>query len=182
MPSRRRSPTQRLAAALARKKGLLGARGQGGKLARSEVVTVRLDPRLRYLADLAARKQRRTLSSYIEWAVEQSLTHVSISETQATFRSIADEGGELWDVDEPERFVKLASLHPDLLAHSEQVLWKLIRENRHVWRRPGDGPSPANLNVQNLREHWARFVAVGAGEANKSVLPDQHGNVELLSG
>jgi len=182
MPSRRRSPTQRVAAALARKKGLLGARGQGGKLARSEVVTVRLDPRLRYLADLAARKQRRTLSSYIEWSIEQSLAQIRISQSQESFRSIADEGGELWDVDEPERFVKLASLHPDLLAHSEQVLWKLIRENRHVWRRPDEGPSLANLNVQNLREHWARFVAVAAGEANKSVLPDQHGNVEPLSG
>ena len=46
----------------------------GGKLARSEVVTVRLDPRLRYLANLVARKQRRTLSSFIEWAIEESLT------------------------------------------------------------------------------------------------------------
>lgn len=181
MPSRRRSPTQRLAAASARKKGLLGAGGQGGKLARSEVVTVRLDPRLRYLADLAARKQRRTLSSYIEWAIEQSLAQIRINQSQESPRSIADEGDELWDVDEPERFVKLASLHPDLLAHSEQVLWKLIRENRHVWRRPGEGPSLANLNVQNLREHWARFVAVAAGEASKSVLPDQHGNSEPLS-
>jgi hypothetical protein len=33
----------------------------GGKLSRSETVTVRLDPKLRYLAELAALKQRRTL-------------------------------------------------------------------------------------------------------------------------
>ena len=46
----------------------------GGTPKRSEVVTVRLDPKLKYLAELAARKHRRPLSSFIEWAVEQSLS------------------------------------------------------------------------------------------------------------
>jgi hypothetical protein len=32
-----------------------------------------------------------------------------------------------------------------------------------------------------LREYWVRFVAVAAGEENKSVLPGEHGNVEPLS-
>jgi hypothetical protein len=181
MPSRRLSPTQRVAAALARKKGLGGVRGQGGKLARSEIVTVRLDPRLRYLADLAARKKRRTLSSYIEWAIEQSLAHVRMTESEGAFRSIAAESGELWDVDEAERFVKLALLYPELLAHSEQVLWKLIRENKYVWRRSDEEQSLGNLNIERLRQYWDRFVVVAAGDASKSVLPDQHGHVEPLS-
>ena len=47
---------------------------------KSEVVTVRLDPKLKYLAELAARKHRRPLSSYIEWAVEQSLSRVWLEE------------------------------------------------------------------------------------------------------
>jgi hypothetical protein len=46
-------------------------KGGGGKLSRSETVTVRLDPKLRYLAELAARLHRRTLSSYIEWAIKR---------------------------------------------------------------------------------------------------------------
>ncbi len=49
------------------------AKGGGGKRGRVHGLTVRLDPRLRYLADIAARKQRRTLASFIEWAIEQSL-------------------------------------------------------------------------------------------------------------
>ena len=53
------------------------AEGAGKK---SEVVTVRLDPKLKYLAELAARKHRRPLSSYIEWAVEQSLSRVWLDE------------------------------------------------------------------------------------------------------
>lgn len=43
------------------------------KLNRSETVTVRLDPRLNYLAELAGRAQRRTKSSFIEWAVQQAI-------------------------------------------------------------------------------------------------------------
>lgn len=40
-------------------------------MTRSETVTMRLTPKLRYLAELAARKHRRTLSSYIEWVLAQ---------------------------------------------------------------------------------------------------------------
>ena len=50
----------------------------GGKLTRSEVVTVRMDSQLHYLAELAARKHRRTLSSFIEWAVQQSFKTVEL--------------------------------------------------------------------------------------------------------
>ena len=106
--------------------------GGGGKLARSETVTVRLDPKLRYLAELAARKQRRTVSSFIEWAVEQSFNGVEIYVgTGEDDRSIliADEAAKLWDVDESERFVKLAIHHKDLLNHEEQILWKVLLDS-----------------------------------------------------
>ena len=63
----------------------------GSKLARSETVTVRLDPKLRYLAELAARKQRRSLSSYIEWAVEDSLSRVPLREDMNSRTSLGDE-------------------------------------------------------------------------------------------
>ncbi len=45
----------------------------GGKLSRTETVTVRLDPRLNYLCELAGRAQRRTKSGFIEWAVQRAI-------------------------------------------------------------------------------------------------------------
>ncbi|MBK7898409.1 MAG: hypothetical protein IPJ99_03395 [Betaproteobacteria bacterium] len=106
-------------------------KGGGGKLARSETVTVRLDPKLRYLAELAARKQRRTVSSFIEWAVEESLSHVNLREESGDSRddyqraiSIAGMADGLWDIDEADRLAKLALQFPELLNHEEQVLWK----------------------------------------------------------
>ncbi|MBF0186193.1 MAG: hypothetical protein HQM06_17635 [Magnetococcales bacterium] len=104
----------------------------GGKLSRSETVTVRLDPRLRYMAEMAARKQRRTLSSFIEWAVEESINRTIIYEGSGqdgdeskTFAEVAD---KLWDVDEVERLARLAILHPDLLTYDEQKVWKIIKD------------------------------------------------------
>ena len=111
---------------------------------KSEIVTVRLDPKLKYLADLAARRQRRPLSSFIEWAVEQSLSYVypdpmggTGHEAPDLFNDVAN---HLWDIDEPDRFAKLALRYPDLLDHEQQRLWKLICENGYLWRGSYSSP------------------------------------------
>ena len=88
-------------------------RGGGGKLSRSETVTVRLDPKLRYPAELAARKQRRTLSSFIEWAIEENLKQIYLEERLDAL-SIASESADLWD--EADRFAKLAFRYPQMLT------------------------------------------------------------------
>ncbi len=156
----------------------------GARLQRSETVTVRLDPKLRYLAELGARKQRRTLSSFIEWAIEQSLQQVVVEEgwdqhTKKTYQlSLAHSASDLWDVGEEERFIKLATHYPDLLTHDEQVLWKLIRENGYLWRGDynfqGQWTWPLTMTalyIPRLREYWEVFRQVAAGDADASVLP-----------
>lgn len=155
----------------------------GGKLSRSETVTVRLDPKLRYLAELAAKKQRRTLSSFIEWAIEDALGRVNLYEGEGYngdhSRSVGEEAAQLWDVDEADRFAKLAVRYPDLLTHEEQVLWKLIKENGLVWRGNYRGTDNSwqwkiqedSLIFDRLREHWDTFKKVASGELEKSDLP-----------
>jgi hypothetical protein len=148
---------------------------RGGKLSRSETVTVRLDPRLRYLAELAARKQRRTLSSFIEWTIEEILGTVYMSDDVLT---LASQASLLWDVDEADRFAKLALTYPDLLLHEEQVLWKLIRENGHLWKGHYDGNKrwvwqvrEENLIFERLRESWEAFKSVAYAGGSKKKLP-----------
>lgn len=149
----------------------------GGKLSRSETVTVRLDPKLRYLAELAARRQRRTLSSYIEWAMEDSLKHFSLDLNGNG--TLADEAEALWDVDEADRFARLALRHPDLLTHEEQVLWKLVRENGLLWRGNFSNVDQQwswqvhgqSLIFDRLRKHWATFCSVADGSASAADLP-----------
>jgi hypothetical protein len=144
----------------------------GGKLNRTETVTVRLDPKLRYLAELAARLHRRTLSSYIEWAIKASLDTEAVRPTSLpglhdSDHTIGNEAEYLWDVDDADRFAKLALRYPHLLTHEEQVRWKLIRECYPFW---GDGmpsktgtPRDGQLNFGRLRRNWA-FIQQAAAE------------------
>jgi hypothetical protein len=159
-----------------------GAPGAGKR--KSEVVTIRLDPKLKYIAELAARKQRRTLSSYIEWAVEQSLSNLQASEyTPPGYpipRSFADVAATAWDVDEADRFVKLAQNFPELLTHDEQRVWKLICECGGFWRGWFEGPKwrwhcieggGAGVLFPEVRKHWRTLHQVARGEEPVSALP-----------
>lgn len=149
-------------------------------LLRAETTSIRLDPRLRYLSELACRKQRRSLNSFIEFAIESTLNIVNVdeggyNEAPITFGSIAD---ELWDVDGPDRFAKLGLRYPELLNYDEQVLWKLIREMPGLWRGRYDKHdnwywevTKATLNFGRLREHWDLLRKIARKEAHKTDLP-----------
>lgn len=127
-------------------------KGGGSKLSRSEVTTVRLDPKLKYLAELAARKQRRTLSSYIEWAVENSLRDVKLYDGTGyngdDSITVDEEATNLWDVDEAERFIRLAISYPSLLTHEEQERWKMLTDS--------DLLGPAKFRAPNGALSWNR--------------------------
>lgn len=154
----------------------------GAKGSKSEIVTIRLEPKLRYLIEIAARKHRRTLSSFIEWAIEASLGQVELTVPSGHRWQTISVGAAatiLWDVDEPERFVKLALNCPELLNHHEQVLWKLLKDNPRIWksmwsfpdRRRFWDPSESNLNTKALRRYWDVFCAVAREEQPRSALP-----------
>ncbi|MEQ9446049.1 MAG: hypothetical protein RJS98_10820 [Rhodospirillaceae bacterium] len=142
-------------------------------------VTVRLDPKLKYLADLAARKQRRPLSGLIEWAVEESLSKVILEEDRNGDTSLmdAERFRGLWDVDEADRVAKLALYYPELLSYDEQIIWKLVRTNGLLWKGKYDDGTwtwktePEKLIWDRFREHWETFKAVAAGEKNEEELP-----------
>lgn len=136
------------------------AKKGGGKLVRTETVTVRLDPKLRYLAELAARKQRRTLSSFIEWAIEQSLESVSLKDVKngepSDLSMIAD---SLWSVGPPERLLKLALKCPELLNYKEQRMWKLIDEWGAFWDL--DEENHRRFRMELLTKLWDELEKYG---------------------
>ena len=149
----------------------------GGKLSRSQTVTLRLDPRLKYLTDIAARTQRRTTSSFIEWAIEKSLSQVELYSDQNNYVSLADEANTLWDISETDRLVLLGLHYPHLLNLEEQEVWKLITTNTYFWRYldQTDDSQPQisrdSLNIKKVRDNWEVLIAVTKGEKEKSELP-----------
>jgi hypothetical protein len=158
----------------------------GGKLNRSETVTVRLDPKLNYLCELGARAQRRTKSSFIEWAVADSLRSVTLPEVTEYGESfgevrsvnLQEKASLLWHVDEADRIAALALTAPALMTHDEQLIWRLVRENGFLWRGRYNSrdewswdANEDNLIRDRLREHWDTFKSVAAGEKDGASLP-----------
>ena len=90
---------------------------------RTEVFAMRFDPKLKYLAEIAARRQRRSLANFVEWAIEQALASVPINDRGDT---VMNAGGQLWALDEQDRLRKLASIYPELLTYDEQLIWRVI--------------------------------------------------------
>ena len=103
------------------------AKAGGG---RTEVFAMRLDPKLKYLAEIAARKQRRSLANFIEWSLEKALDSVKLVESEELNGpfdlSVLDEANKLWDLEPSDRLIKLAENYPDLLNYEEQLIWKAI--------------------------------------------------------
>ncbi len=137
----------------------------GSKLSRSQTVTVRLDPKLRYLAELAARKQRRTLSSFIEWAIDNSLTSVLLVDHQVSNkeRPLKEMAENLWDVDEAYRLVQLGLTCPELLDFHEQHQWKVICETPSFRRKDGKLEKQA-IKPNRIKKHWEHIKKRAAGE------------------
>ena len=152
----------------------------GGKLKRTHMVTIRLDPKLRYFTDLAARTQRRTTSGFIEWAIEEAISKIFLQDFDGAATTLADEAVILWDIDEADRFAKLALNFPYLLTYDEQVLWKIIKRNGYLWKgeygEEEDRMWIWNINqdsliIDKLREHWDTFKDVAHGKIDASELP-----------
>ena len=98
---------------------------------RTEVFALRLDPKLKYLAEIAARKQRRSLANFVEWAIEEALKGVSLAELDMNGcgPTVASVATQLWALDEPDRLRNLATHYPELLSYDEQLVWRVICEH-----------------------------------------------------
>ena len=169
-------------------------KGGGGKLARSVIVTVRMDAQLNYLADLAARKQRRTLSSFIEWAVQQSFGELTLREGSGyngdDSVSLKDMEKNLWDVDESERFARLAIHFPELLTHEEQERWKLLTDSqllspamqRNNGNRTWDWAKLEDVVFPVLRRAWASLLVAheGGTEAGRKWVSATQANISTI--
>ncbi len=155
-------------------------KGGGGKLSRSEVVTIRLDPKLRFAAELAAKKQRRTLSSFIEWSIEQSIQQEAVAYDTHDNRITAYEAmNSVWDVEESDRFINLAFMFPELLSFDEEKRWKLIKEHPYFFlivKRSHNNylsweKCPMNIDNKKVRECWSLLNKILSGEADEDAIP-----------
>jgi hypothetical protein len=150
------------------------------KPTKTETLAIRLDPKVKYGLEILAREQRRSITSLVEWVINDALrTHLRISystdkiqtEGGGTYRRSYDEFvlDYLWDSDEVIRLIKLADYNPDLLTYEENKVWNLIQENAFYWvgkldekkdRFIWDTSDISSLRIQIVQAHFQELKEV----------------------
>ena len=94
---------------------------------RAGMLNMRIEPKVKYLAEIAAIDEQRTLSSFVERAIRQALrTKAQNEEEDETAPQLPMWGEGFFDEDEATRFFLLASGRHDLLSVPEQRFIKFF--------------------------------------------------------
>lgn len=95
---------------------------------KTETLTLRLDPKMKFAIELLARDQKRTLAGVIEWAVQKALNgqEVTTGTGKGTLQQLVD---RVWSPDDLERIIYLGAYAEHLLNHEESCQWQVIKSN-----------------------------------------------------
>jgi predicted transcriptional regulator len=130
----------------------MARKAEKGTQQKAENINIRVSPKLKYGLELLSRKQRRTLTSVMEWALEKVIRDEKEGLCIEDWSSYAPEGTKantpepvgghpkmrcfldlLWSPDEMDRFLNLVFFDSSYLTYEEEVLWKLIADNSKYW-------------------------------------------------
>lgn len=151
----------------------------GSRLRRTEAITVRLDAKMRFMVELAARYERRTVSSYVENVIESAVSVPAIAHPTRPDHKVSWIGAMdfVWDPLECDRIVRLAAMYPHLLNMDEELIWKLLTTTPEFWNNPetiSDGVVSefyiADIKWPLVREVWDLIKQVAFEEENRSTL------------
>lgn len=137
-------------------------------------LNIRIDPKLRYLTEIAARARRMSLTEYIEDALRESFKRVSLDE----FPELGDEPEvyELSPAQRQERFKKRRETVSNPLSEVGDKLWSehpfvriqmlmafgfdhlLSDEDRRIWRHVfARYAKDGKLKTKSVIENWDRI-------------------------
>lgn len=130
------------------------SKGAGGKLARSEIIQARLSPKVKFVAEILARLERRTLSSQIETILEKTATNTEVDIQSGEHKgkhkvNLMEFVNGMWHFDEATRFVIYALSFPNLLTEDETALFRKILDAPFFWVHVKEVTVDENLNVMN---------------------------------
>lgn len=103
---------------------------------KTETLTLRLDPKIKYTIELIARIKRQSITSVIESAIEASAfdldTPVVIDGKRETW-SLSNVVSEFWSTDNVAKFINMCAFMPELLNYDEQRIWETIKATPKFW-------------------------------------------------
>lgn len=125
---------------------------------RTNVVTLRVTPQMRFGLELLAQERGETLTEVVTWAVTElfgteqiGLLRFATGESMAT--RVLD---RVWSPHEHERVVRLGMYFPEFMNNRQQYLWSRVRESRKFWKQGGvpAHPVPDDVDWPVLAQDW----------------------------
>lgn len=83
---------------------------------RKEAVTLRLEPKIKLMAEISGRVEMRSITNFVECAVIQHANNV----TTKNGETISDMISKIWDIDKDQRIKNIKAHYPDLLTYDEE--------------------------------------------------------------
>lgn len=135
---------------------------KAGTVQRSEVVNVRMKPKLRFGLELIARANSAKTTEAVEIAIQQALTSIKVltaTRDGATLKALEDIVELTWAKDEVGRFLNLALNCPLLLLEKELDLLNRILADPRLSTEDNSTIDlmGARISEARLREHWDEF-------------------------
>lgn len=124
---------------------------------KTETLTLRLDPKIKYTIELMARIKRQSITSVIEAAIEATAfdldTPVVVNGKREIW-SLSMAVSEYWSTDVVARFINLCAFMPELLTYEEQRIWETIKITPKFWD-------------ENIESYLAPYHIKGMGYIDK---------------
>ena len=140
-----------------------GGRVDLGSRNKSEVITIRINPKLKFGLELMARLHNRSVAQTVEMAIQRVLEDPFDGvQNLRDVRYDQDIIDKLWSPHRGERLLKMVLEHPELLSYEEEVVWnKLTRagvaEDFLENTRLHEVSVRPNCNLHELEERVADF-------------------------
>lgn len=136
-----------------------GKKKVGRKSQKSEVITIRMSPALKFGAEFASQVLGKNKTEFISDAIKQKM-----AESELEGRSVEDIARELWDLDGAVRLAKTAFAYPAYLPPALKLCWRVVEYCPYFWRsiereeggvaRVAWETKPDWLVERNLSEQW----------------------------
>ena len=124
---------------------------------KSEFVAARMPPRLRHGLDVIARANGLTTTNAIAYVIRHFLQTKDVrtpnreGDGPETLEAVAD---ATWASDEAGRFLRLASLYPDLLMDHERELLACVVRDESLRDSTGIVLGGVGISPELLRDRW----------------------------
>lgn len=153
---------------------------------------MRISPRIKYLAEIAARSQGKTLSNFVEGILEESFKKITVLDQREAMpglggshqavhgKTLAELGDALYQNTDAARFLALVNIAPWLLSDAEHKLLRILQHSDYY------SPLSNSLRILHdgrIQQHWEMLVAIRDGEADIDILPkDQRPRASVAFG